>query len=129
MRFRRSRKRSAADTTYEDDPIRDAWIAAGMEPSGTCVGCFRETDTGTGFVGPAAFAIAALITVGVEQDVAVTMVSLHCQYVLGCRPGNVPKEDITYTIRLCSECAKGHFTVGPIAEGVPLPGVRAPELP
>ena len=52
MRFRRTSKRSASDTSFEDDPIRDAWITAGMEPSGTCVGCFRETDTGTGFVGP-----------------------------------------------------------------------------
>jgi hypothetical protein len=79
--------------------------------------------------GHGAFAVAALITVGVEQDVAIKMVSLHCQYVLGCPPGTVPNEDITYLVRLCSECAKGYFPVGPIAQGVPLPGVRAPERP
>ena len=99
-----------------------------MEPSGTCVGCFRETDTGTGFVGPVAFAVAALVTVGVEQEVAVKMVSAPCRYDLGCPPGTVPNEDITYRIRLCSACAKGYFPVGPIAEGVPLPGARVPNF-
>ena len=92
-----------------------------MEPSATCVGCFRETDTGTAFVGPVEFAVAVLLTVGVEQEVAIKMISLHCQYELGRPPGNLPNEDITYKVRLCSECAKGYFPVGPIAEGVPLP--------
>jgi hypothetical protein len=100
-----------------------------MEPVKTCVACLRETDTGTGFVGPAAFAIAGLMTVGVEQEVALKMVLAYCQYELGCQPGKVPIADITYLVRLCSECATGHFEVSPIADGVPIPCVRAPDLP
>ena len=113
MRFRRDNKRSApSETPAADDSIRDAWITAGMEASGTCVACLRETDTGTGFVGPAAFAVAGLMVVGVEQPVAVKMVSMYCEYELGCPPATVPNEEITYRVRLCSACRRP-FPGGP----------------
>jgi hypothetical protein len=86
--------------------------------SGTCVVCMRPTDTGLAFQGRAEWAVAGLIVLGLEQDVAVVTLSVST----GSDPGKSPTGSQWFGFRVCSECAsRADMEVGLLAreEGIP----------
>jgi hypothetical protein len=86
--------------------------------SDTCVGCMRPTDTGLAFEGRAEWAVAGLVVLGLEEDVAVVTLSV----ATGSEPGKAPRGSRWFGFRVCGECAsRAEMEVGLLAgdEGIP----------
>jgi hypothetical protein len=84
---------------------------------GSCVVCMQGTDTGLVFRGPAEFAIAGLVRMGVPQAQGAILVSK----ATGTAVGSVPSGDIDVPLRVCAnDAARAGLSVGLIPSEAPL---------
>ena len=85
---------------------------------GSCVVCLQGTDTGIAFVGPAEWAVAGLMTLGIPEDQAFDTIS----FGTGCDRGMIPEGEQTIPVRVCQSCVDKcgvRFPLGLIATGIP----------
>jgi hypothetical protein len=81
---------------------------------GSCVVCFRETDTGLGLEGETPWLAAFLIAqLGIPKDQAIAMIEQK------------PPDTHQLFIQVCESCAKHHgVQVGLLVKGEPIPAYR-----
>jgi hypothetical protein len=90
----------------------------------TCVICLQGTDTGLAFRGDAEWVAAGGVMLGVPTDQATIMVSR----ALGCEPGMMLPGVLTFTYRVCADCAARAGAMAPclLVQGGEVPCYHQP---
>ena len=112
MGKKHKRPRTAAELARKRPPGLDGTY------TGTCVACLRGTDTALAFRGPAEWAAAGLVRLGLPMAEAIATIEAF--------PGMVEADGATRMFRVCERCAhKAGMTVAVLHEGAAIP-VYAP---
>src|SRR5438093_328259 len=107
-----------------NDDIRDKIPGLDGTFRGTCIRCFRATDTGFAIRGVVEAPIALLTLLGIPDDEAVKTMSVCSADLFGTPPGTWADGVHDWPFICCSECAgairPNPIPVGVIGLGIPL---------